>query len=215
MIIFAIFLDRQFRKYTCNNKFITLSAGLTFVKPKFPVALAIKQAEMLLSKSKERAIHGESGNAKQKQGKTPKEENDIGKDGITLFGTTVKWNKLPKLINFFLFLNEKLIDDNSNIKTAFLYRLLEYHRMALRFLDENNIEGMKNLSAISNDMGRNIIKRDKDGKITTGHEEQQVLQVLINEKLDRNSLIYNVKISLFWALYRNRRARKDEDFSNF
>ncbi|MFH1288170.1 MAG: type III-A CRISPR-associated protein Cas10/Csm1, partial [bacterium] len=42
MIIFSIYLNIQFRKYTCNNKFITLSAGLAFVKPKYPIASAIK-----------------------------------------------------------------------------------------------------------------------------------------------------------------------------
>ena len=175
MIIFSIFLNKQFRKYTCNNKFITLSAGLTFVKPKYPIASAIKQAEMLLVKSKERIIRMKSDDANQNQNKTSREESkDIGKDAITLFGTTIKWDKLPDLINFFLFLNEKLNGENSensddkssNINTSFLHRLLEYHRMALRFLDENKIEGLKYLSALSYDVGRNIVEKDKDGRIT-------------------------------------------------
>lgn len=184
MIIFTIFLNMQFRKYACNNKFITLSAGLTFVKPKYPIASAIKQAELLLEKSKE-----------------------YGKDRITLFGTTVEWHKLPELINFFLFLNEKLIDENSKIKSAFLYRLLEYHRMALRYFEQNMIEGLKYLSILSYDIGRNIVEREKNGNIKKGHEEQQVLQALINEKPNRDSLMYNLKIPLFWALYRNRSVR--------
>lgn len=192
IIVFSIFLNLQFRKYTCHNKFITLSAGLTFVKPKYPIASAIKQAEALLEKSKEQ-----------------------GKDRITFFGTTVEWYKLPELINFFLSLNEKTMDDNSNINPAFLYRLLEYHRMALRFLDENKIEGLKYLSALSYDTGRNIVERDKNGNIIKGQEEQKILQFLINEKPDRKALIYNVKVPLFWTLYRNRRASKDEDISNF
>lgn len=217
VIIFSIFLNWQFRKYTCNNPFITLSAGLTFIKPNFPVASAIKQAEMLLAKSKERAILEESGNTMQKQGKTPIDENDIGKEGITLFGRTVKWNRLPELINFFLFLNEKLNNDDenpddnkSNINTSFLYRLLEYHRMALKFLDDKDVKGLKYLSALSYDVGRNIVKRNKDGSIIKGHEnEQKVLQSLINKIPDKKSIIYNIKIPLFWALYRYRNAMKD------
>lgn len=224
MIIFSIFLNRQFRKYTCNNKFITLSAGLTFVKPKYPVASAIKQAEMLLAKSKERIIRMKSDDANQNQNKTSREESkDIGKDAITLFGTTIKWDKLPDLINFFLFLDEKLNGENSensdvkssNINTSFLHRLLEYHRMALRFLDENKIEGLKYLSALSYDVGRNIVEKDKDGRITKGQKEQEVLQALINKIPDKDSLIYNIKVPLFWALYRNRRASKNEFASNF
>lgn len=192
MIIFAIYLNQQFRKYTCNNKFITISAGLTFVKPKYPIASAIKQAEELLDKSKEE-----------------------GKDRITFFGTTVKWSKLPELMNLFLFLNEKLNDEKSEINISFLHRLLEYHQMALSFLDDNNITGLKFLSALSYDIGRNIVERDKNGAITKGHEEQHVLQALINQKPDRTTLIYNAKVPLFWTLYRNRRCSKDEGISNF
>jgi len=75
MIIFAIYLNQQFRKYTCNNEFITLSAGLTFVKPKYPIASAIKETEALLDESKEK-----------------------GKNRITVFGTTVEWNQLPEFL---------------------------------------------------------------------------------------------------------------------
>ena len=97
MIIFSIFLNMQFRKYTCNNKFITLSAGLTFVKPKYPIASAIKQAEIFLVKSKERIIRMKSDDANQNQNKTSREESkDIGKEAITLFGTTIRWDKLPR-----------------------------------------------------------------------------------------------------------------------
>ncbi len=216
MIVFSIFLNMQFRKYTCNNKFITLSAGLTFVKPKYPIASAIKQAEMLLAKSKGRIIPDKSGDANHN--KTSKEESkDIGKDAITLFGTTIKWDKLPELINFFLFLNEKMNsngdaseDEKSNINTSFLHRLLEYHRMALRFLDDGKVDGLKYLSALSYDIGRNIVKRDKSGTITKGQKEQDVLLSLINKIPDKSTLMYNIKIPLFWALYRYRKGIKDE-----
>ena len=183
MIIFSVFLNHKFREFTCNNSFITLSAGLAFVKPKHPIASAIHQAETLLQQSKNQ-----------------------GKNRITLFGTTIEWNQLPKLIDFFLFLNNKLNlkDEDSKINTAFLHRLNEYHRMALSFFDEKKIEGLKFLSSLSYDIGRNIIKWDKEGKVIKGQEEKIALQMLLNEKLDEQSLIYNLKMPLFWALYRNR-----------
>lgn len=182
MVVFSIFLNMQFRKYTCNNQDITMSAGLAVVKPKHPIASAIKQADELLDKSKKE-----------------------GKDRITLFGTTVKWEKMSELTDFFLFLDEKLSDDNSNVNPAFLYRLLQYHRMALSYLDKDKIEGLKYLSALSYDMGRNIIERDKKGVIKKGHQEQRVFQSLINQRPDKSSIVYNMKIPLFWALYRNRK----------
>jgi CRISPR-associated protein Csm1 len=188
MIIFSIFLNMQFRKYTCKNEFITLSAGLTFIKPKFPIASAIKQADALLEKSKEE-----------------------GKDRITLFGTTVVWDKLPKLINFFLFLNEKLNDDNSKINRAFLYRLYKYHSTALSFLNDKRIEGLKYMSQISYDIARNIIVWDEWGRIKKGKEEYSYLQTLINEKLDKDCVLYNIKLPLYWTLYRNRKVFIDEN----
>lgn len=198
MIVFSIFLNLEFRRYTCNNKFITLSAGLAFVKPKHPIASAIRQAESLLKESKER-----------------------GKNRITLFGTTVEWKKLPPLIDFFLFLDRKMNDKDSEIKTSFLHRLLKYHQMALSFLDDKDIKGLKYLSALSYDIGRNIVAWG-DGekeKIRKGREEFQFLQTLINEKPDASSLMYNLKVPLFWTLYKNRKPGKEgnltEEGSNY
>lgn len=184
MIIFSMFLNMQFREYTCANRFITLSAGLTFVKPRHPIASAIDQADELLMKSKE-----------------------LGKNRITLFGTTFEWDNFPKLINHFLFLNEKLNDANSNINPSFLYRLLEYHRMANAFIENREILGLKYLSALSYDIGRNLLKFDKDGNIQRGREERRVFQLLLNEKPERKALIYHLKVPIFWALYRNRRQK--------
>lgn len=183
MIAFSVLLNSQFRKFTCNNPSITLSAGLTFVKPKFPVASGINQADTLLNKSKEE-----------------------GKNRITLFNTTVEWEQLPKLIDFFLFLDDKLGDDNSNINKSFLYRLLEYHNMALSYLnkDEKKIEGLKFIAALNYDIGRNIIKRDKFNKIIKGSEELKKLNLLMDISENEKSLINNIKIPLFWTLYRNR-----------
>ncbi len=192
MIIFSIFFNLQFRKYTSNNKYITISAGLAFVKPKHPIASAIKQADELLERSKSK-----------------------GKNNVTLFGTTIKWEKLPKLIDFFLFLNEKTNDKNSKISPAFLYRINEYHCMALNFVNKGKIEGLKYLSMLSYDIGRNIVDWTKDGKIKNGKEDQKGLNALFLDKPGNDSLILNVKIPLFWALYRNRRSLKDEYFGDF
>ncbi len=192
MIVFSIYLNQQFRRYTCQNEHITLSAGLTFVKEKYPIASAIKQAETLLEKSKK-----------------------DGKNRITLFGTTVEWEKLPKVINFFLFLNEQIgNDEKRGINTAFLYRLFSYHKMALQYFDNKNIEGLKYISALSYDVGRNIVEWDRDGKIKKGYNEYEGLQKIINEKPDSTSLIYNIKVPLFWTLFRNRRALKNENYNS-
>lgn len=186
MIVFAILLNAKFREYTCQSKSFTLSAGLAFVKPKFPIATAIREADALLEKSKSK-----------------------DKNRITMFGTTVEWNELPELLNLFLFLDSRLKDKDSNINMSFLYRLLDYHRMALTYIDEDKIEGLKFASALNYDLGRNIYSggeykrgelRDKKKR----NEEMRQINKLLDIKKKENSLMYRIKLSLFWSLYRNR-----------
>jgi len=45
-------LDREFRRFTCENPDITLSAGLAVVSPRLPVARAVEMADGLLEKAK-------------------------------------------------------------------------------------------------------------------------------------------------------------------
>jgi len=187
MIIFSLFLNMEFRRFTCNNDDITLSAGLAVVKPKHPIAAGIREADELLEKSKRE-----------------------GKNRITLFGTTVEWEQFPELMEFFLFLNQALNKGNSKekppITSGFLYRLLKYHDMATKYFDEGRVEGLKFLSALSYDIGRNVIKRDKAGNIKVGRDESFALQRLTGIAKKKSSLIYNLKVPAFWALYRNRKG---------
>ena len=186
MIIFAILLNAKFREYTCQNKSFTLSAGLTFVKSKFPIATAIREAEALLEKSKSK-----------------------DKNRITMFGTTVEWGQMPELLNFFLFLDSRLKDKDSNINMSFLYSLLDYHQMALSYIDEDKIEGLKFASALNYDLGRNIYSGGeyKGGEIRDKkkrNEEMRQINKLLDIKKEENSLMYRIKLCVFWSLYRNR-----------
>ena len=187
MIIFSLFLNIEFRRFTCDNDDITLSAGLAVVKPKHPIAAGIGEADELLEKSKRE-----------------------GKNRITLFSTTVKWKQFPELMDFFLFLNQALNKVSPGkkppITSAFLYRLLKYHNMATKYFDEGRVEGLKFLSALSYDIGRNVIRRDKAGNIKVGRDESFALQRLTVIAKKKSSLIYNLKVPAFWTLYRNRKG---------
>ena len=187
MIIFSLFLNMEFRRFTCNNDDVTLSAGLAVVKPKHPIAAGIREADELLEKSKKE-----------------------GKNRITLFSTTVKWKQFPELMDFFLFLNQALNKVSPGkkppITSGFLYRLLKYHDMATKYFNEGRVEGLKFLSALSYDIGRNVIKRDKAGNIKVGRDESFALQRLTVIAKKKSSLIYNLKVPAFWTLYRNRKG---------
>lgn len=191
MIVFAVFLNRRFRKFTAHNPSITLSAGLAFVKPKLPIATAVRQADDLLTRAKEK-----------------------GKNRLTLFGTTVEWENLPELIDFFLFLNEKTADRGSRVNSSFLYRLLGYRKMAASFIEDNCVQGLKCLSLLSYDISRNIVRYSQDSKtgihIESGQEEHRELSRLINARPLKESIWRSLGIPISWCIYRNR-GKPDKD----
>lgn len=188
MIVFALYLHQSFTSFTGGNPSFTISAGLAFVKPKYPVAYAIRLADELLEKSKE-----------------------SGKNRITLFGTTVEWKAMGKLVGFFLSHDKFFDDEKSKVNASFLYRLLGYNEMALDYVKNKKVEGLKYLSALSYDIERNIVKRDKDGRIISGEKEQRLFGVLQGHAVPKDdSIICRLKIPVFWTLYRNRRADRDE-----
>lgn len=186
MIVFAILLNAKFREYTCQSKSFTLSAGLAFVKPKFPIATAIREADALLEKSKSK-----------------------GKNRITMFNTTIVWEKLAYLTDFFLFLNHRLTQNHPNLNTAFLHRVLRYQDLAKDFLGHQCVAGLKYVSLLSYDIGRNIVEYDKKGEISQGEEDLYILAPLMDVSKQKDSLIYNVGISVDWVLYRHRASNKD------
>ena len=185
MIIFSILLNSRFRAYTCNNPDVTLSAGLAFVKPRFPVAEAINLADTYLQRSK-----------------------SSGKNSITLFGRTIPWKRMPKMIDWFLFFDANIQNDNSRLKTSFLYNLIKYHHMALEYIDQQKVAGLRYASQLSYDIGRNIIETDKNGNIIKGKNIVERLKPLLQDKPGKESLIADICIPVSWALYRYREQSK-------
>ncbi len=185
MIIFAMLLNSRFRAYTGNNPSITLSAGLAFIKPKLPVGTAIRQADELLSRAK----------------------SVEGKDCLTLFDTTVKWEDLPELVDFFLFLDDRTGDKKSPINTSFLYRLLSYQNIAKSYIHGDSVAGLRCLGLLSYDIGRNIIRHLEGGeKPQRGQDEHLELSKLVNVKPFKQSIWRGLQIPVSWCIYRNRGA---------
>ncbi len=181
VIKFAIHLNDKFREFTCDNKRnISLSAGIAVVKPHYPISSGAEQAKVLLELARQ-----------------------SGKDSIALFGTIVKWDELSPLTEFFEFLDEKLHDDHSGITFGFVNRLLRYHRMYTKVKFEGRVEDIKYLPLLNYDIGRNIIKRDREGQISN-LDELEKLNIL-RECPPRERFMSSLKIPIFWTLYRNRK----------
>lgn len=181
LINFSIKLQNDFIEYVSKNKNITISAGISFFRPKTSVKFAVEEVERNLEKSK-----------------------NSGKDRLTIFGTTVEWEKINKLVEFKDFLAEEIKKEDSKINTSFLYRLLKYHNMFLDAEYKNRIEGLKFHSLASYDIRRNIEQRDNKGEIINRKTIEKLEKIYsTGENFDRE-IMKNLKIPIFWTLYKIR-----------
>jgi CRISPR-associated protein Csm1 len=147
VIYFADELYKKFREFTCENEDITLSAGIAIVKPKLPVSKWAVIVNELLERSKSE-----------------------GRDRLTLFNTTIKWEELGELIDFMNVLHKNMegnedSENNKNkpiITMGFLYRLLKYYRLYKRVIDHGDVRNLIYHSQMSYDIQRNIVKKFLD-----------------------------------------------------
>ena len=179
-------IGMKFKSYVGENPNITISMGINLMRPNSPVGLATEGAEENLEKSKG---HSE-------------------KNRLTVFGTTVKWDEFNKLKEFMDSLNNAFNDEDEKVNASFLYRMLKYHEMYKNFAERDLIEGLKFHSAMSRDVRRNIERKDKHGNIIN-QEFINILQPLyeVGEGFNE-SLMNNLKIPVFWTLYKNRGGAK-------
>jgi CRISPR-associated protein Csm1 len=106
-IILASVINERFAAYTCSNREIHLSAGITLTKPHVPLDRIAEQAEMVLYAAKE-----------------------AGRNRITVFGETVTWEKFRKLTEIRDVLKDWSIKGLTN--PAMLYRINTFIAMAAK-----------------------------------------------------------------------------------
>lgn len=104
IIEFAGFLNESFKEYVCKNEKITISAGIALHKPNTPV--------LTLAETSEHALHA----SKSK-----------GRDSITVFAETAKWNDFAELQGIKNTIEKWL--DSEKINNAMLFRLNEFIEM--------------------------------------------------------------------------------------
>jgi len=184
LLEFTIEMQNKFNEFVAENPNITISAGISLFRPHSQVKIATKIAEENLEKSK-----------------------NSGKNRLTVFGTTVNWNEMNKLIEYKEFLNKEFRDKNSKINSAFLYRLLKYQRMFFEVEDEGKIEQLIYHSLMARDVRRNIEIR-KDGQITNRNVIDRLYPLYAIGDSQDKELMRNLKIPIFWTIYKNRGGTK-------
>ena len=145
MIELALFVRQEFMKFV-KTKGLSISFGVILAKPSTPISFLAQTSEKWLESSKEMD----------------------GKDAITIFGETAKWDS-------YLSVRSKILDEFAKFKidnTAFLYRLLELCEMS-----KNVCEDVRNTmwkSKLSYSFTRNM--QGKQG----GGDMNELLLVLNN-----------------------------------
>lgn len=127
---FASRLNEDFKKYTCQNKNMTLSAGIVIENPHYPIGQAAEEAENAVKISKNK-----------------------DKNRITLLGQTLTWEQWEEIKKTW----EKLRTEPT--KSAFLYSLLNYARMWKEYKG-GNVLGLRFQPLLSYNLRRNINRRD-------------------------------------------------------
>ncbi|GAB1468731.1 type III-A CRISPR-associated protein Cas10/Csm1 [Candidatus Cloacimonadota bacterium] len=146
MLDLVIELDKQFRAFCGNHPDLHFSAALRLMHGKSPVRFAIDKTEEDLKTAK-----AYPNNPKQ---------TIAQKNSIHLFDTTIPWQKIDEVLawsdKFDKWLLEAKNHDDKGFSTQFLYRLLQYNEMALRYQDKKDIRDLLYKSYLTYDLKRNF-----------------------------------------------------------
>jgi len=135
-IEFAKTMREEFSRFTGEHPDFTFSAGIFFAKPQYPISFSTEEVEKLLKQSK----------------------SFEGKDRITLFSQSIKWELL----------NESLNESNNLIKwypsiisRGLIYNLKKYSEMAEKFCKTKNTKYLKFVPLLVYDINRNLNRKDQ------------------------------------------------------
>jgi len=180
MFDFAIFLYDSFRRYVCNNPAVTISASLITCGHRFPLAQSALAADAALEKAK-----------------------NSGRNRICVFNSVLEWDDFKLAVEDGRFLDKALGDEGVagvKITKGFVYRLLEYYRMAK---DTHNILNRKWRSHLAYDIARNVKRVDpknKDKPPGLLRIEKMAGLTVHAKEIDR------LKVSATYCLYLNRKG---------
>ncbi|MFP4048973.1 MAG: type III-A CRISPR-associated protein Cas10/Csm1, partial [Desulfovermiculus sp.] len=176
----------EFAAFCGHNPDMSLSCGLTLTKPKFPLRRSAPLAEQALDQAKDRT------------------KGDIPvKDAVSIFGQVLSWEEFAQQMDKAAWLEDRARDEQSGVKTAFLYRMLTYARQAEAMLKEKKpgeTVSPRNglyLSHAHYDIARNIMRTEKG--VLQNPEEVAGLVNMVNAAQGAQAFVKN-SVALQWAM---------------
>ena len=133
-------ISQHLKKYVAENPNIHISAGIILKKPQVPVYQMAEEAENALEMSKQ----------------------NKGKNSVTLFDVTVKWDEYLNLLDYC-----KKIDEffEKGVSTGYIYNILKYIEMSEKLKDNNlSFKDRRNALWIAH-LNYNTVRNYKDEKL--------------------------------------------------
>lgn len=181
IIDFAGFINKSFKEYVCQNEKITISAGVALHKPNTPVVTFADTSEHALSASK-----------------------SAGRNSITAFGQTVKWDAFEKLEAIKGTLNNWL--DSETVNNAMLFRLNELLEMAgqAKEITESGVAHLEDMECLKwRSRFKYTVVRNIGKKLKGEDKEQAINEVMhVAEWLETHGAALKIPL---WQIIYNRR----------
>ena len=175
-------INETFRAYTGYNPNITLSAGVTLLKPNYPINRAVREAEENLEASK-----------------------DQGRNRVcALMEKPVSWARYRERLQDAEWLHQRMHDDFP-VSTGFIYRILEIAKDAEAVAVHADVRRAGWRARLAYHLARNIKARNAQEK------QRRIVEWLEHLGLDDqfklsadHPNIFDWRLPLSIALYRNR-----------
>lgn len=181
---------KEFSDFACDNPNLTISCGVTFTKPKFPIATSAKLA----------------GDEEKKA----KEEDEVFKNMVSCFSTVVKWNDFDALIEFakglYTIVSSKEGSEESKLPRSFIHSLLALTKNCFDDRGRINIKQVYNTtSRLHYLFGRRKVTEDKIEKYDEKVRDYKI-ELAKNFLKSKNPEIYfkHFTIPASYIIYKTR-----------
>lgn len=188
---FAKELYLKFRKFVCNNKDITFSAGIFLCNENYPVAkFAQKAAEL------------------EELSKNYKDENGNEKNAVTVFDHTLSWDSYCNMLDFaeklLSYTNQTEIKDKNKLNRSMIHRLLRIIKSVMKNNGTIDIEKLnRNIALLHYLFARHGFDAEQIAQSQDGITKDII--TLILKEFSKEKIIKNYLIPTNYVILKTRK----------
>lgn len=173
---FALDFQKELKKFTNNNPSVAISGGIALMNSKLPVRNIADEAEQNLELSK----------------------NNIGKNSVTVFGTTVSWADYEKCLDDGKYFAELM--KKGELSTGVIYKFIDFANRAEKTL--GNKDKVADVSELVNTRDR--IWKSNMIYVLARNVKNKELKEKLSAYGENPQEMVKSRIAVSYALYMNR-----------